>query len=130
MIKAIFNIDKNLQHLTTDFTYTIMGHANHGKYGHDIVCAAVSALTASISNELIESVPEEIREVDFTDGFVRVKLKLPNELILMDTFKVNYSIKLFSMLLGNMKQLSNEYPLNVSFQSDVKINLDELIQDE
>lgn len=130
MIKAIFNIDRNLQHFTTDFTYTIMGHANHGEYGHDIVCAAVSALTASISNELIKSVPEEFQEVDFTDGFVRVKLKLPNELILKDTFKVNYSIKLFDVLLENMKQLSNEYPLNVSFQSDVKANLDELINNE
>lgn len=116
--------------MTTEFTYTIMGHANHGEYGHDIVCAAVSALTASISNELIKSAPEELQEVDFTDGFVRVKLKLPNELILENTFKINYSIKLFDVLLGNMKQLSEEYPLNVTFQSDVKFNIDELIQDE
>lgn len=127
MIKAIFKIERNLQHLTTDFSYTIMGHANHGEYGHDVVCAAVSAITASISNELIKSIPEEIIEVDFTEGFVRVKMKLPNELILSKDFKTLYSVKIFDVLLGNMRQLSEEYPLNISFQSDVKFNIDELI---
>lgn len=55
--------------------YEVVGHANYNEYGKDIVCAAVSSLVITITNELADV--STTGEVD--DNGVFVKLLEVNE---------------------------------------------------
>ena len=54
--------------------FTLSGHAESGPYGHDLVCAAVSALTIGTANNLsrIASIEPEIKANEEEGGFLEV----------------------------------------------------------
>lgn len=75
MINAVFTSeDDNFKE------FTLTGHAESGPYGHDLVCAAVSALTLSTANNLsrIASI-EPIIDIDEENGGF-IKVVLPSKL--------------------------------------------------
>lgn len=58
----------------------ISGHAEAGPYGHDIVCAAVSALSIGTVNSLIDiaEIPVDIVSAEDSGGYL--KFTLPADL--------------------------------------------------
>lgn len=80
MIHATFLQDEDGKFLS----YSVTGHAQSGRYGQDIICAAVSALTISNVNYL-----EKIRYIDAVDCYadeenggelhVELSKELPND---------------------------------------------------
>ncbi len=56
--------------------FTLSGHAASGPYGHDLVCAAVSALTIGTANNLtrLASIEPEIDANEEEGGFLEVVL--------------------------------------------------------
>ncbi len=75
----------------------VSGHALHSEYGHDIVCAGVSALTIATLNALL--VIAKI-EVDHTirDGYARFTIKKENinDIVraLLDSFELGITAML------------------------------------
>ncbi len=70
MIKAHFHVDQDGKFKVIEIT----GHADSGDYGHDLVCAAVSAVTATCVNALdsvAHAKPAEEADND-NGGFIRV----------------------------------------------------------
>ncbi|HLR91820.1 MAG TPA: ribosomal-processing cysteine protease Prp [Atopostipes sp.] len=61
-------------------TFSLSGHAESGPYGHDLVCAAASALAIGTTNNLsrIAGVEPEIKADEDEGGFLEVVL--PREL--------------------------------------------------
>lgn len=61
--------------------FTLSGHAESGPYGHDLVCAAVSALTIGTANNLsrIASIEPEIKANEEEGGFLEVVLPQVDE---------------------------------------------------
>lgn len=55
---------------------TLSGHAESGPYGHDLVCAAVSALTIGTANNLsrIASIEPEVEANEEEGGFLEIVL--------------------------------------------------------
>ena len=58
------------------FKMTLSGHAESGPYGHDLVCAAVSALTIGTVNNLsrIAGIEPEIDANEEDGGFLEIVL--------------------------------------------------------
>ncbi len=56
--------------------FTLTGHAESGPYGHDLVCAAASALTIGAANNLIRmaSIEPSIKANEDEGGFLAVTL--------------------------------------------------------
>jgi hypothetical protein len=71
MINAEFTFEDNRYKI-----FTLSGHAESGPYGHDLVCAAVSALTIGTANNLsrIASIEPEIDADEENGGFIKVVL--------------------------------------------------------
>lgn len=91
MIKAVFYLhNKNI------VSYEITGHAQFAAKGSDIVCAAVSVLSESVTNELSNAVVSDQKGL-------KVSLIPP---ILAN--KV-----LCKLLFDSLKQISDEYPKNL-----------------
>ncbi|WP_395318343.1 ribosomal-processing cysteine protease Prp [Fructilactobacillus frigidiflavus] len=72
MIKAKFDSQNQL---ITGFT--LSGHADSGEFGHDIVCAAVSALSISTVNGLIQvaEIDPLINQDNENGGYLSVTIK-------------------------------------------------------
>lgn len=70
MIKAHFHVDADGNFTTIKLT----GHADSGDYGHDLVCAAVSAVTATCINALTSVAHDKPVEETDNDrgGFLRI----------------------------------------------------------
>ena len=74
--------------------FKLSGHAGSGEYGHDIVCAAVSALAINTVNsleKLADSNP--VIESDEGSGFLNIKLPIdqiqhPKVQLLLESFKL------------------------------------------
>lgn len=66
---------------------TVDGHAGYAESGHDIVCAAVSALTQNLIVSLKEFTNDRITHVQH-DGYVRIDYKDLSERgrLLVDSF--------------------------------------------
>lgn len=77
----------------------VVGHAQQAEHGKDIVCSAVSILTITTLNGLLDVVKAQ---VDYTveDGYVRLEInreKMNNSIrVLLDTFELGIE----SMLEG------------------------------
>lgn len=91
MIKAVFYLRKKAV-----IGYEISGHAQFAAKGSDIICAAVSVLSESVTNELSNAVVSDQKGL-------KVSLIPP---ILAN--KV-----LCKLLFDSLKQISNEYPKNL-----------------
>ncbi|WP_338208327.1 ribosomal-processing cysteine protease Prp [Lactiplantibacillus paraxiangfangensis] len=76
--------------------YQIVGHAGQASKGYDIVCAAVSALTETITNELSHATVSD-------DGGLFVGLIFPS--------KANDLLT--RTLFHGLKSISEQYPSNL-----------------
>ena len=56
--------------------FTLSGHAESGPYGHDLVCAAASALTIGTTNNLkrLVSIEPKVDANEIEGGFLEVTL--------------------------------------------------------
>ncbi|GLB46795.1 hypothetical protein WR164_07740 [Philodulcilactobacillus myokoensis] len=72
MIRIIFDHNDH----NDIISFKLMGHANSGKYGQDIVCAAVSALSISTVNSLfkIANIKPKVISDDVNGGLLNVKI--------------------------------------------------------
>lgn len=84
----------------------IKGHANYDKYGQDIVCAAVSAMTITTVNA-IASLEETIKYTS-KEGYV--------EIIVTKMTDVNET--LLNNLLIELEELKNQYPKNIEIRNE------------
>lgn len=91
----------------------IKGHAEHGKKGKDIVCAAVSTLFYTLGEALMQSCSmlyEEplIKEED-GDGYIVCHPK--------EEYEGNIARTYWTVLVG-MEMIAEQYPKNVKFFVD------------
>lgn len=91
MIKAVFYLHKK-----DVIGYQISGHAQFAAKGSDIVCAAVSVLSQAVTNGLTNAALND-------DDGISVSLIEPNE----------KNRTLSTLLLNNLKEISNQYPQNL-----------------
>lgn len=94
-----------------DLELNIEGHAQHGKKGEDIVCAAISTLFYTLGEALyqLEDAMESPIVFEDNDGKGRVKC-FPKE-----KYKGNITSTYWTILVG-MEMVANNYPKNVTFQ--------------
>lgn len=82
---------------------SIEGHAGLGAYGHDIVCAAVSALAQSVILGLAEHLHRDIG-YDVKPGYLSVELKTaPDEL----------TEAVFAVAILGFTEIEKSYPKNI-----------------
>ena len=79
---------------------TINGHANFAKKGHDIVCAAISAIVFGAINSL-KSINEN-----------EIKIKKSNILIKKNKMSNKDKIKL-NMMMSQIQTVAVNYPKNI-----------------
>lgn len=88
--------------------FAVVGHANYGAPGYDIVCAAISALTITTVNALQEVAGKEITLRE-GDGIMAYRIRgRPN--IMTDT--------LLKAVAAGYKGIAEQYPLYVSYEED------------
>lgn len=87
-------------------TFTLSGHADSGPYGHDLVCAAVSALTIGTANNLsrIASIEPEIDANEEEGGFLKVVLPK-----IVDETQQKTAHILLENLYYSLLDIENEY---------------------
>ena len=108
MIKIKF-IKKNDNFLS----FEISGHANNGKYGEDIVCAAVSATSTMVLNGLLEVMSLKFH-YEYKDGYIYCDLsKL--DINTLSRSDIQNSLKMLNIFL---KELTVEYPRNSKFHTE------------
>lgn len=102
MIKIAFN--------PNEFEIRIKGHANHGKKGEDIVCAAVSTLFYTLGETLYESqaMLEEPLTFRDADGIGIISCKPKPEYI-------GNIARSYMTILTGMEMLAENYAKNVKF---------------
>jgi len=90
------------------------GHAEAGPYGHDIVCAAVSALSIGTVNSLSEIAEIPVKVVSAEDSGGYLKFTIPSDLSQkqMETGQV-----LLQSLLLSLKSIEDEYSEYVKINS-------------
>ena len=89
---------------------SVSGHANYGKKGKDIVCAAVSALFYTLSESLNQSEDMLYTEPKFSDvegeGYLRCHPK--------EEYRGNIEMMYWTILTG-MQMIADSYPKHVRF---------------
>ena len=85
----------------------IKGHANFDDYGKDIVCASVSSIVITSVNDMY-TVNKEA--VSYSDN--------GNELVIKILQEDDLVIKLFNNLKALLQGLSEDYPKNISVESE------------
>ena len=90
------------------------GHAEAGPYGHDIVCAAVSALSIGTVNSLSEIAEIPVKVVSAEDSGGYLKFTIPSDISQkqMKTGQV-----LLQSLLLSLKSIEDEYSEYVKINS-------------
>lgn len=101
MIKII--ITKNNNKEVTNLN--VNGHANHDKYGNDIVCAAISTLI-QFAREFLDVYSHNVK-IEYKDGQI-------------SNFKINNSIfpinNLFQTMVSLLEDVEEQYPLNLKLE--------------
>lgn len=101
----------NINFTPETLTLEIEGHANHGKKGEDIVCAAISTLFYTLgevlncSLEMLEN-PPTFKDED-GKGILRCKPK--------EEYNANIVLSYRAILIG-MELVASNYPKNVTFK--------------
>lgn len=91
---------------------TVKGHANSGEYGNDLVCAAVSALTCTLAENIagyawdIEGIKEHIR-LDEGDAEI-ICTECPPEFVMVIDL-------VFCTICTGFEKLAETYPENVKY---------------
>lgn len=83
--------------------FLVKGHAGHGEEGWDIVCAAISALTISALNGLMEYVSIPL-DVEMKDGYVHCIL--PKKISKLQTIQSQAILQTMNLAFKNVM---NEY---------------------
>jgi len=87
------------------FGFEAEGHAGYAKFGKDIVCAAISALTATFINSVDELTESKISvEADEKTGYMDVRVE--------DYDKDDVQLLFKSLELG-LKEIEKQYKRNV-----------------
>ena len=91
------------------FTLDVTGHAEHGKKGEDIVCAAISTLFYSLAESLYNARNMMAEDVVFSDedgnGHISCKPK--------EEYKANVSL-IYWTILNGFEMIAENYEKNVS----------------
>ncbi len=100
----------NIEFKPKTFTLDVTGHAEHGKKGEDIVCAAISTLFYTLSETLCNSKEMLSEDIVFCDedgnGHLSCKPK--------EEFEANVSLIYWTILTG-LELVAKNYKENVSF---------------
>ena len=108
MIKIKF-IKRNNNFLS----FEISGHANNGKHGEDIVCAAVSATSTMVLNGLLEVMSLKFH-YEYKDGYIYCDLS-QLDINTLSRSDIQNSLKMLNIFL---KELAVEYPRNIKFHTE------------
>ncbi|SRR6056297_1645859 len=111
MIKAIFYTTSNDKHIDQ---FQIEGHADYAEYGKDIVCAAVSALTITIINSMIQILDVKI-DYKENDGIIICKLPLVQDIVLDAKLQL-----LVQTLIMGLREISKEYKDSIKIKTITK----------
>lgn len=98
----------------TGYEVKAKGHAGAGKYGQDIVCAAVSCLMQTLANEVEEAVWESLVAMGVVahgDGWMRVKVT-PNR----ESESCNMVEAWVKLVQDGLDALAESYPENVKLE--------------
>ena len=93
-----------------NYTLDIIGHAEHGKKGEDIVCAAISALFYTLAESLYRGKSMLSEDMVFSDkdGNGHLSCKPKTE------YEANVSLIFWTILTG-FEVVSQNYKENVNF---------------
>ena len=101
----------NINFTPETLTLEIKGHANHGKKGEDIVCAAISTLFYTLgealyeSSDMLEEAP--IFKDEEGEGYLRCTPK--------EEYEGNIARTYWTILVG-MQMMADQYKKNVKFR--------------
>lgn len=94
MVRAKYTVNENIHNLT------VLGHANYGEYGKDIVCAGISALVQALIGWLEENhYKASFISVDPKDGEVIISCEGGEEVA-----------SVFNMASIGLEQIADCYP--------------------
>jgi uncharacterized protein YsxB (DUF464 family) len=97
MVRAKYTVDENTHALV------LLGHANYGEYGKDIVCAGVSALVQALIGWIEEnSWKAECISVDHKEGEMLISCEGGEDIA-----------ALFQMTAIGLEQIADSYPDHV-----------------
>jgi len=97
MVRAKYTVNENIHSLT------VLGHANYGEYGKDIVCAGVSALVQALIGWLEENhYKASFISVDPKDGELIISCEGGEEVA-----------SVFNMASIGLEQIADCYPDHV-----------------
>ena len=89
--------------------YHAKGHADHGEYGHDIVCSAVSVLGVTCVNSLESILNINVVLENNREGLISFRLPSP----LRDDEMHDAQILMKALQVG-LQGIAEEYPDNLS----------------
>ena len=99
----------NIEFNPNTFTLDVSGHAEHGKKGEDIVCAAISTLFYTLAETLYSAKHMMSEDIAFSDedgnGHISCKPKAE--------YEANISLIYWTILKG-FEMVSKEYEKNVT----------------
>jgi uncharacterized protein YsxB (DUF464 family) len=111
MIKARFYTTSNDKHIEE---FQIEGHADYAEYGKDIVCAAVSALTITIVNSMVENLGVELNYKE-QDG--KIICKLPS----INDKEIDSKLQLLAQtLMMGLREIAKEYKDSIKIKTITK----------
>ena len=104
MIKIVYNIKEN--------AVTIEGHAHSAEYGHDLVCAAVSALALTLATnveymQMHGAVEDAV--INLTEGRAEISCKVANS-----EHKAHIR-QMFTHICVGFEALSERYPKFITY---------------
>ncbi|ATZ18875.1 hypothetical protein ESOMN_v1c04930 [Williamsoniiplasma somnilux] len=101
MVKIVFTIkDKKYQKLE------MSGHANAGDYGHDLVCAGLTAIVTGAMNNFDINYQTAI-DIAVTDNYITIEVK---------DLKNNDLQLLMQMLKVQLETIAIQYPKNAKLK--------------
>ena len=101
----------NITFVPQSLELRVEGHAQHGKKGEDIVCAAISTLFYTLGEALHQSGDMMTSPVVFKDNDGKGYIKCyPKEEYMGNVIRTYWTI------LVGMELVANNYPNNVTFQ--------------
>lgn len=106
-------IEIKIETLNGDFKkISIDGHANAGKYGSDIVCAAVSVLAQGVINAMIKALDNRKDFFNLNDEG-RIVVNIPNDIDDIQKLKIQ---TLADVWMINFDDLSKTYSKNIRLE--------------
>ena len=104
MIKVKYQISDNIVK-----NIEIKGHAKHGDFGQDIVCASVSTVAITSVNAII-SLDVDAITYEEKDGYLKITKTNDNE----------SANKILNNLINMLTELAEDYPKNISIRNEDK----------